>query len=61
MDHLNQLKSMLKARAIADFGTTILPVDGRATLDECFGADEGMLIFWFNTPDGSTHIKHADL
>lgn len=61
MDKLNQLKSMLKARAIAEFGATILPVDGRSTLDDCFGADEGMLIFWFNTPDGSTHIKHAEL
>jgi hypothetical protein len=61
MDTLDRLKSMLKARAIADFGTNILPVTGRASLDECFGVDEGMLIFWFNTPDGSTHIKHADI
>lgn len=61
MDRVNQLKSMLKASAIADFGTGILPVDGRETLDDCFLTDEGMLIFWFNTPDGSTHIKHTEI
>jgi hypothetical protein len=61
MEELRRIKSMLKARAIAEFGTGILPIDGRTTLDDCFGMDEGMLIFWFNTPDGSTHIKHIDI
>ena len=61
MEKMNRLKSTLMARAIAEHGTTILPVTGRTTLDDCYGEDEGQLIFWYNTPDGSTHIKHAEI
>lgn len=61
MDNLDCLKSILKARAVAEHGATILPVGGRASFDECFRIDEGLLIFWFDTPDQSTHITHTEL
>ena len=35
----------------------ILPCGGRSSFNECFTIDRGMIIFWFDTPDRSTHIE----
>jgi hypothetical protein len=41
--------------ATEKFGS-IHAVNNRESLEECFSEEEGMLIFWFNTEDNSTHI-----
>lgn len=58
---MEALKSMLKARAVAQHGIDIKPVLNRKTLDDCFQIDEGELQFWYNTPDDSTHIKRISI
>ena len=35
----------------------ILPCGSRRTLEECFAVIQGKLAFWFNTPDGNSHIE----
>jgi hypothetical protein len=44
-------------RAKAEHGT-ILPCGGKACLEDCITEEPGVgRIFWFNTPDGSTHVE----
>lgn len=33
----------------------------RWTWESCFTATDNLMIFWFNTPDSSTHIIEHDL
>jgi len=34
----------------------IEPCSGKRSLEECFTEERGMLLFWFNSADGSTHM-----
>ncbi len=50
------IQEQLIARARGRCGE-ILPCASRQTLEECFTQlPSGELVFWFNTPDGSTRI-----
>ena len=39
----------------------IYPCASKTTLSECFTLDKERLVFWFNTPDNSTHVMMADV
>jgi hypothetical protein len=39
----------------------ILPTARRIDISECFTVMCDKMVFWFNTPDGSTHILTRDL
>ncbi len=53
------LRAALVTEARARHGV-ILPCASKQTLEECFTQlPSGELIFWFNTPDGNTHIERS--
>lgn len=35
----------------------IVPCGNRLRLQDCFSVIQGRLAFWFNTPDGNSHIE----
>lgn len=45
----------LIVKALAKYGA-IYPCFGKSGFDECFTAEFGILIFWFNSTDNSTHV-----
>ena len=52
---MNELKANLIEQALRSY-EFIFPCAGKKNLDECFMIDGGRLLFWFNTPDRSTHL-----
>lgn len=50
---MSNLHDQMIAEARARHGQ-IAPCAGRADLSECFTAERGMVIFWYNSADGST-------
>ncbi len=52
---MNRMKQRLikKAKGIHK---TVLPCGGKSSLSDCFTDDGARLVFWFNTPDQSTHV-----
>jgi hypothetical protein len=55
---MNRKQKELVARAQARFGV-IRPCATCHDLTECFSQEDGRLLFWYNTQDGSTHIEVA--
>jgi hypothetical protein len=49
-------KQRLIGIAMAKYGR-ILPCADRKSLESCFTMYGNQLIFWYNTPDHSTHIE----
>ena len=43
------------AEATERHGMAITPCRGKTSLHDCFTVEEHAVIFWYNTPDGSTH------
>jgi hypothetical protein len=52
---MNELKQRLIDRARALHGNIAAPA-ARRSLDESFTVMQGLLVFWFNTDNGSTHV-----
>lgn len=53
---MDELKLRLITKAKKKYGK-IFPCINKSSLEECFTeSKEGELIFWFNTPDNSTHM-----
>lgn len=52
---MTDLHASMIAEARARHGQ-IAPCSGRADLSECFTQEEGMILFWCNSPDGSTRL-----
>lgn len=50
------LREQLKATAVSRFGNDIYPIGGGKSFDDCFSLLDGHTVFWFNTPDQSSHI-----
>ena len=56
---MDALKRELIACATAKHGTGITPCSGKEKLDDCFTEADGMLYFWYNTPDNNTHVEQG--
>ena len=56
---MDALKRELIACATAKHGDTITPCGGRETLMASFTEADGMLYFWYNTPDNQTHVEQG--
>jgi hypothetical protein len=52
---MQQLKNSMIERA-REKHERIFPCGGREELSECFTTDCGLLLFWYNTEDRSTHL-----
>ena len=46
----------LIVKAFAKYGA-IYPCFGKSGFHECFTAEFGLLMFWFNSTDNSTHVE----
>ncbi|MGE5670155.1 MAG: hypothetical protein ACM31E_01845 [Fibrobacterota bacterium] len=57
---MNQIKIHLINKA-RELYTEIHPCTNMADLSECFTTEGGLLIFWFNTSDSSTHVMSAEI
>lgn len=52
---MSNLQASMIAEARARHGE-IQPCEGKRSLEECFTEERGMLLFWCNSPDGSTRV-----
>ena len=52
---MNHYKAHLIKAAVSKY-ETIAPCSDKTSLEECFTVDNDKLLFWFNTPDCSTHL-----
>lgn len=57
---MNEAKQTLIRDAIRQY-KKIEPCTIAKTFDDCFTIEEGMLFFWFNTADNSTHVVAKEL
>jgi hypothetical protein len=57
---MDALKEKLVKLATEKFGD-IQPCSATTELDESFSEEEGMLIFWFNDVENSTHIVTSEM
>jgi hypothetical protein len=55
MSEREQLKRDMIAEAMEKY-KNIFPTQSKTSLNECFTAESGKLLFWFNTEDESTHV-----
>jgi hypothetical protein len=46
---------LMIAEARKKHGDGITPCTSKSSLHDCFTVENGRVIFWYNTPDGSTH------
>ena len=62
-DQRRTTMELLKSVAVFRYGAFITPPGKKKLFDECFTLDnKSLLLFWFNTPDGNTHIvRERDL
>ncbi len=52
---MDQVKRELISIALEEH-EQILPCGGRDSFSKCFTFSSGYLVFWFDTPDMSTHV-----
>ncbi len=57
---MNSIKAGLISNAISKH-KRIFPCRGCRSLEECFTFEKGMVIFWYNTEDESTHMLSAQV
>ncbi|MBD3419449.1 MAG: hypothetical protein GF398_04955 [Chitinivibrionales bacterium] len=57
---MNEIKQQLINQAHREY-RSISPCTAKATLQECFTQEAGMVCFWFNTADETTHMLVAEL
>lgn len=53
---MSKKQRRMVSQALKRFGR-IYPCGNCATFSRCFSIEDGQWIFWFNTPDGSTHVE----
>lgn len=52
---MNELKNIMIRKAYEMY-KGVYPVKSHDKLSDCFTIEENMIMFWFNTPDQSTHV-----
>ena len=57
---MGELKKQLIRRALEKH-KKILPCMRRKNFNACFTEEEDNLLFWYNTPDRSTHVVSAKM
>ncbi len=57
---MTAIKSTLLQEAKEKY-SQIYPCGSHDSLDECFTEEDGLILFWFNTSDASTHMLTAEL
>ncbi|WP_155851799.1 hypothetical protein [Chitinivibrio alkaliphilus] len=57
---MEHVKKQLIQEAQKSF-SNIRPCSSKGSFQDCFSVEGDSLLFWFNTPDNSTHIMTADL
>jgi len=60
MKHRQLFRAMMRP-AVEKHGMQIRPTDYRRRFCDCLTEDKEMLILWYNTPDGSTHLIRAKI